>query len=336
MDGMRGAGNEVSMRDHISRITLFVLSFLMTGTGGAQILNVEEIRDGTNVDYKVNIVPEHPGDADDVMKKLWELEERNAREYEPELRWYETNTTTICNELLQLISESRINAAIFKEIELVEREPARRMMRKKKVSSYPRTGEAMAREAIVHLRILWCLYQSIQLAEKMDMERATEIFIEEKSFDDWSFVEKTEKKRKEMQRNEAKYAAQRRKRELDGFLRESYEKMEDELIYRLDKDRRENNMEDYNRFAGEIKRLITDSKLAEKLLRADKVTEQHRFELWAKSEREAYIRSLKEGHKRTQAWIKKQQEERMRQQRERNREIMEEERQRAKRRGGGK
>lgn len=313
----------------------------MTEDGVAQILNVEEIRDGTNIDYKVTIVvPEQPGGVDDVMKKLRELEERNTLEYEPELRCYETNTATICNELLQLISESRINAAIFKEMELVEREPARRMMRKKKVSSYPRTSGAMTREAVVRLRILGCLHQAIQLAEKMDMERAAEIFIEEKSFDDWSFCEEDEEKRRRLQERGAKFTSGQRRNALLRFLNKSYEKLEDEIIYRLDKDRRENDMEDYNRFADEIKRLVTDSKLAEKLLRADKVTERRRFELWAEKQNEAYMRKLKEGVKRSQTEIKRRYEEWIRQQRERNREILEErereQARRGKREGEGK
>lgn len=304
----------------------------------AQILNFSEVKDGTNVDYKVNIIVPEEG-KEEMKKKLWELrelEERNTLEYEPELRCYETNTITLCDELQHLISESRINAAILKEMELMGRDPAYRMMRKKKVSSYPRTKEAMMRETFVHLRILWCLYQSLQRAEQMDMERAAEIFIEEKSFDDWSIMEKDEERRKKIRRNEAKLAAQQRRRELFGFLKESYEKLEDEIIYRLDKDKRENDGKDYNRFADEIRRVITDRQLGEKLLRADKMTPRHRIEMWAKKENEDYFRQLKEGFKRDQAESKCRQEEWTRQQRERNRKIMEEERQQPERRKGGK
>lgn len=328
--------------------TISFVAFAYATVGYTQdMITIREVKEGTNIDYEIRFVPEPTKEAEEG-RKAWnetitrlereqrELEERNAREYEPELRSYETNAPTLGRQLVKLVRTGRINAAREKVDEIVQYAPDIRMMRKKNLKYYPRSKTAMTRESIIHIRILWCFYQSIQSAETMDMEQAAENIIEEKSFDDWSVVEKDEKKRKAMRLMLAKCRAHEKRRELVDDLKNQYEKLEDEIVYRLDSDRQENDMADYNLFADEIRRVMTDRQLVERLLRADKVTKYHRLKMWSEEKNAEYLRSLKEGHKRVQAWLKQQREEQIRQQRERNREIMEEERQPSKQKGGGK
>ncbi|MBO4287805.1 MAG: hypothetical protein J5985_06540 [Kiritimatiellae bacterium] len=144
----------------------------------------------------------------------------------------------------------------------------------------------------------------------MDLDRAAEIFIEEKSFDDWSVREKDETKRKEMQRRDARLAAKRYlEHELVYRLKRSYRRLEDDLVYRLDRDRRENRMDDFNRFAREIRRVVKDPQLAEKLVRADIETPHHASERRFKRIEEIFRKRDEEGIARIEAEEKRRREE---------------------------
>ncbi len=259
-----------------------------------------------------------------------------AKIMEPYVRYFETNTPVACAQLLRLIPEARILASVRKLDQINAGCPSNcswsRFQNHRRNNPY-----AKDRCALVEIQILWCLYRAIPLAEQMDLDRAAEIFIEEKSYDDWSGREKDEKKRRELQHREARQAAKRYlENELVYSLKRSYRRLEDDLVYRLDRDRREKRMEDFNRFAEEIRRVVKEPRLAERLIRADIDTPHHASERRFKRIEEIFRKRDEEGIAKIEAEEKRWLEERMRQQRERNREIMEEERQRAKRRGGGK
>lgn len=232
-----------------------------------------------------------------------------ARAMEPFVRHFETNTPVICEQVLSLIPEAKILASIHKLDELLSECPPKcdwvRFKNYRRNSPY-----AKSRCALVEIQILWCLHQAIPLAEKMDLDRAAEIFIEEKSFDDWSVREKDETKRKEMQRRDARLAAKRYlEHELVYRLKRSYRRLEDDLVYRLDRDRRENRMDDFNRFAREIRRVVKDPQLAEKLVRADIETPHHASERRFKRIEEIFRKRDEEGIARIEAEEKRRREE---------------------------
>lgn len=235
-------------------------------------------------------------DAKAIVEQTGREMKEVSRIMEPYICYFETNTPVLCGQLLSMISEAKILAAIH-ELGEIRAGCHPKGYEWSQFENYRRNSPgAKDRCALVEIQILWCLYQAIPLAEKMDLDRAAEIFIEEKSYDDWSDREKDEMKRGELQHHEA-YLAARRCLEYDLLypLRRLYKRIEDDLIYRLDRDRRENRLGDFNRFANEIRRVVKDAKLAGKLIRADGETPHHASERRFKRIEEIIQQREKEG-----------------------------------------
>lgn len=203
---------------------------------------------------------------------LRELEERhrlNGVKLEPYVRQFETNTQALCSQLLQLVTAYQIRPATEKMGEILSGNPTRNPPKGLRGGGFP--DEVYNRCDTVGIQILWCFHRVLLAARKLDLNKASRILIEEKSFDDWSavFYPTEKEKQKEEQFREARSAALDRLDSLIYSLECELGRLEDQIGSRLQRLKESNLSDEYSRFVSEIKRVVKDPELQEEVLRAE-------------------------------------------------------------------